>query len=277
MRATPQFFMMFRPSVLRSLMACFLAAASFNASAGSITFNLTLNGSRLTLTQQGGSSAYYPAVLRMLPDGKWQSLALASGMAAPAEMVSGANLDFIWPDARPLQSLTPFEQIQPMMVRFFDQAGVSLGQISFFNQPPPASETLQADYATGQLVIIPPVASASAIRSSWLLWPQEEGIAPIRKPVQFEHQLDQQPPARHIEWRSGMEKLRVDTGAAQPVAYLLHETAQGYVLQPLPGGGLQGNQQRSAWLNASKWFYGAAQLTATAAVLMLLLHFVRVR
>lgn len=279
MRTIQQYyFPVFRRSIFLSLMACFLAAASFNASAGNVTFNLTLTGSRLTLSQQGNSSAFYPAVLRMLPDGRWQPLALAPGEVRPAVMVAGAKLDFVWPEARLLQSLPPFERIQPMMVRFYDQAGVSFGQISFFNQPPPASETLQADYASGQLVIKPPAGSSSTILSSWLLWPQEEGIAPIRKPVQFEHQqADQQPPARHIEWRPGMEKLRIDTGAGQPTAVVLHETAQGYVLQSIPSGGLQGRQQRSAWLDASGWLYKAGIAAAVAAVLVLLLHFVRAR
>lgn len=262
-----------RRSVRRSLVACFLVVASFNAFAGSITFNLSLTGSTLTLTQQG-SSAFYPAVYRMLPDGQWQPLALAPGEVAPAEMAAGAHLDFVWPDMRPLESLPPFERIRPMMVRFFDQAGVSLGQISFFNQPPSASETVQASYATGQLVITPPAGASSTIRSSWLLWPQEDGIDPIRKPVQFEHH---QPPARHIEWRSGMEKLRVNTGGGQPGAFLLHETAQGYELQPLPSGDVQGKQQRSAWLDASQKFYWAGGLAAGLAVIVLLAHLIRAR
>lgn len=269
----------FRRPIFRCLLGCILAVISFNhAHAGNITFNLSLNGSKLTLTQQGNSTAFYPVVLRMLPDGKWQALTLFPGQIAPAEMVAGAHLDFVWPEKRALESLPPFERIQPMMVRFFDQAGVRLGQISFFNQPPPASETVQADYATGQLVITPPSGSGSAIRSSWLLWAQEEGIAPIRKPIQFDDpQLEQQPPARHIEWHSGMDKLRINTGAGQPAAMLFHETDQGYTLQSLPSGGLQGRQQRSAWLDASEKFYGAAKLTATAAALLLLLHFVWAR
>lgn len=275
MRTTSQYnFMMFRCSIFRSMMACFIALASLNAHAGNITFSMSLTGPRLTLSAQEGSSAFYPAVSRMLPDGSWQPLALAPGFVTPAVMVGGSQLEFVWPDARPLQSLPLFERIQPMMVRFFDQAGVSLGQISFFNQPPLASEKLQADYAAGQLVITPPAEASSTILSSWLLWSQEEGIAPIRTPIKFDLK---QPSARHIVWRPGMEKLRVDTGAGQPSAMLLHDTTQGYVLQVIPSGGLQGREQRSAWLDASAWFYGAGSLAASIAVLMLLLNFVRSR
>ena len=252
------------------MMACFLALATLNASAGNVTFNISLTGSILTLTQQGDSSGFYPVVLRMLPDGQWKPLDLAPGEVAPAEMGVGAQLDFVWPEARPLTSLPPFERIQPMMVRFFDQAGVGLGQISFFNQPPTASQTLKAGYASGQLVIEPP--PSSSIRSSWLLWPQEDGIEPIRYPVQFDQH--RQPPARHIEWRSGMGELSVNTGDGQPVAMLLHETEQGYTVQTISSGGVQGKQQRSAWLDAGRWFYGVGGLAAAAAAILIALHFV---
>ena len=255
-----------------------LTLLSFNVSAGNISYNLSLTDSRLTLTQQGDSSAFYPQVLRMLPDGQWQALALAPGATVPAEMMTGDHVDFVWPEARPLQSLPPFERIQPMMVRFFDQAGVSLGQISFFNQPPPATETLPVNYAVGKLEITPPAEADRTIVSTWVLWPQEDGIAPIRKAINFDSpRLDQQPPAQHIQWKAGMEKLLVNTGAGQPAAMLLHETTHGYTLQPLPSGGVQGKQQRAAWLGAGEWFYRVAKLTLTAAVLLSLFHAVRAR
>ena len=263
-----------RCSIGGILAATVLALASLSASAGDITFNLSLTGSTLRLTQQGSSSAFYPVVLRMLADGQWQPLAIAPGETAPAEMVAGDHLDFVWPEKRALQSLPPFERIQPMMVRFFDQAGVNLGQISFFNQPPVAGETLAAGYVNGQLEITPPADNPGAIRSSWLLWAQEEGITSILKPIRFDHQ---QPQARHIEWRSGMGKLRVATGAKLPESMLLHETAQGYTLQSLPGGFLQGEQQRAAWLDAGKWFYGASGLALVLAFGFLLHYVFRAR
>ena len=205
-------------------------------------------------------------------------LTLAPGAIMPAEMVAGDHVDFVWPETRPLQSLPPFERIQPMMVRFFDQAGVSLGQISFFNQPPPATERLAVNYSDGQLEMTPPAEADRTIVSTWLLWPQEDGIAPIRKAINFDSpRLDQQPPAQHIQWKAGMEKLLVNTGAGQPAAMLLHETTHGYTLQPLPSGGVQGKQQRAAWLDDGEWFYRLAKLTLTAAVLLSLLHVVRAR
>ena len=262
----------------RKSFALLLTLLSFNASAGNITYNLSLTNDRLTLTQQGNSSAFFPQVLRMLPTGQWQPLTVAPGEIMPAEMVAGDHVDFVWPEARPLQSLPPFERIQPMMVRFFDQAGVSLGQISFFNQPPPAAETLAVNYSDGQLEITPPPEADRTIVSTWVLWPQEDGIAPIRKAINFDSpRLDQQPPAQHIQWKAGMEKLLMNTGAGQPAAMLLHETTHGYTLQPLPSGGVQGKQQRAGWLDAGEWFYRVAKLALTAAVLLSLLHAVRAR
>ena len=256
----------------RLLHHCLIAGAVFvfspSVNAGNISFTISLTGTKLTITHQGGSLAYYPVVLRMLPDGQWQALDTMSGALPPADIGPGASLDWVWPEKRPLESLPSFERIQPMMVRFFDQAGVSFGQISFFNQPPAATETVQASYVNGKLVVKPP-ASSSGIRSSWLLWPQEDGIDPIRKPIQFAHS---QPAAMHIDWQSGARQVSVDTGAAGPIAKLLHETSTGYTLQSLAGGNLRGRQQRTAWLDAQQWFYGAAILAAFAAVLLVMLH-----
>lgn len=265
---------MLRCLLRHGLFACAVFIVSLDASAGNISFSLSLTGDKLTLTHQGDSVAYYPAVLRMMPDGKWEPLATMPGKAPPTELALGGSSEWLWPEMRPLQNLPSFERIRPMMVRFFDQAGVSFGQISFFNQPPAATETLQASYVDGKLVVTPPAVTHGAIRSSWLLWPQEDGIESIRKPIQFNHT---QPPAKHIDWHSGMEKVGVDTGAAQPGAMLLHETDQGYTLQSVLGSNLQGRQQRAAWLDAAQWFYGMGILAAALAVIMVLLHLVLLR
>lgn len=239
--------------------------------AGVISYSLSLTGTTLSLTQNGDSSAYYPAAFRLIPDGRWERLAPVPGKPPPAEMTPGMRFDVTWPETQPLESLSPLERLRPIMVRFFDQAGVSFGQISLFDQPPRATESLRAGYMDGLLSITPP-ADGGRIRASWILWPQEEGIAPIRSAVSFSHI---QPPARRIEWRSGMEPVRVATGGGQPVAILLHETAQGYTTQHVPGGGLQGRQQRAAWLDASSLFYRLAMVAATAAAIAILVRRIR--
>ena len=163
-----------------------------------------------------------------------------------------------------------------VMVRFFDQAGVGFGQISFFSAPPAAKTPLKAGYVNGALQIEPPDA-ASSIRASWVLWPQEDGIGPIRLPVRFEHRA---PPALRIDWRRQDRVLtRLDTGAGQPAVILLHETEQGYAQQFVPDGGLQGREQRAAWLDATPKFYAASLIALAIAlgtmVVQLLLRLLR--
>ncbi|MCX7176003.1 MAG: hypothetical protein NT159_19180 [Proteobacteria bacterium] len=244
------------------LMGCTAWLLSFAACAGTISFELALTGTTLTATSKGDSTAFYPAVFRMLADGRWERLAIIAGTQQPlAELLPGAHIDLIWPDLRSEQSLSPIERLRPLMVRFFDQAGVSFGQLSFMHTPPTANKLLQAAYADGQLTVSPP--AGGSIHATWILWPQEEGIAPIRRPVSFDQQ---QPPARRIEWQAGMDPLRMATGAAQPMAMLVHETTQGLFKQTVARGVVQGRQQRSAWLDAQIPFYVLAFLAAVLAV-----------
>jgi hypothetical protein len=237
---------------LRLMLVIIALMFSLSTFAGSLSFRLSLTGSQLTVINQGDSSAFYPAVFRMLRDGSWRQLKTSS---APAELEAGARLELTWPDLRLLEQMSEFERIQPVMVRFFDQAGVGFGQISFFRSPPAAKSVLKAKYVDGTLEIEPPDGGPS-IRASWVLCPLEEGIRPIRSPVRFEHR---QPPALRVDWgRQGGIPLRLDTGAGQPAAVLIHETEQGYVLQVVSGGGLQGREQRAAWLDAAPKFYVAS-------------------
>ena len=241
---------------LASLMLAVTALLfSQSALAGSMSFGLSVTGSELTLINQGSGSAFYPAVFRMLPDGSWAQLEASS---ARAELAAGARMELNWPEPRSPQQVSELDGMGLVMVRFFDQAGVGFGQISFFSAPPAAKTPLKTGYVDGALQIEPPDA-ASSIRASWVLWPQEDGIRPIRLPVRFEHRA---PPALRIDWlRKGSVLTRLDTGAGQPAVILLHETEQGYAQQFVPDGGLQGREQRAAWLDATPKFY-AASLTA---------------
>jgi hypothetical protein len=56
---------------------------------------------------------------------------------------------------------------------------------------------------------------------------------------------------------------------------LLHETAQGYALQLVPGGGLQGREQRAAWLDATPKLYVASLVTLAMAAFAMLVQFLR--
>ena len=262
----------------RALTMMFAAAAlllSLSSFAGSLSFRLSLTGSELTLINLGDSAAFYPAVFRMLPDGGWKPLDAAG---ATAQLAAGARRQFVWPDTGPPERLSELERMQPVMVRFFDQAGVGFGQISFFHAPPVAKAALKTRYVSGALQIEPPLGLPS-VRATWLLWAQEDGIGPIRLPVRFEHRPV---PALRIDWRrQGAAPFRLDTGAGQPAAILIHETEQGYSLQSVPGGGLQGREQRAAWLDAAPKFHAASLIALGIAlasmVFQLLLRFLRRR
>lgn len=241
------------------------------AQAASIYFDMALTGNTLKLTNQGDSTAFYPAVLRLLHDGRWEALALPAGLTQPAELLPGATLDWVWPASSPQQEAFALEAFRPVMVRFFDSAGTGFGQISFFTQPPAAATLLEAQYDNGLMTLEPPPADGSdVIRATWLLWPQEEGIAPLFGALAFEHR---QPPAQRIEWRAGMAPLSFDLGAGLPAVMLVHETSNGFTLQSVTGRGLQGAQQRSGWLNAKEILYTVA-VGIAAAVGILLLWFV---
>jgi hypothetical protein len=243
---------------------------SQSALAGSMSFGLSVTGSQLILTNQGNASAFYTAAFRMLSDGSWAQL---ETRRAPAELAPGAHLEFNWPDTRPLERMSELERMQPVMVHFFDQSGVGFGQIAFFSAPPAAKTELKAGYVNGALQIEPPPDSASSIRASWVLWPQEEGIKPILLPVRFAHRP---PPALRIDWRDqGRVPFQLDTGAGQPAVILLHETEQGYAQQYVPDGGLQGREQRAAWLDATPKFYAASLFALVFAAGAMVLQFLR--
>lgn len=257
-----------RASLLGLAFGFFLTALP--ATAGAIFFNLSLTQDRLVVTNLGNSSAFYPAAYRLLANGQWEPLQALPRQRTAAELAGNAQISFFWPTQPAKDQQRSPAALQPVMVRFFDQAGAGFGQISFFQQPPPVSEPLESFYHDGQLVIVPPATP----RTTWLLWAQEEGIGPLQAPVDFVHR---QPAAQRITWHAGDRPKAFDLGRGQPAAMLLHETAQGYELQVLSSGGRQGREQRAAWLDASSGFTIVSGCALGLAVLLLLWHAVHAR
>lgn len=249
------------------------------ATAADISFRLSKLPGKLTVTLQGDASAYYPVALRMMPDGRWNPLPPVTGSRIPVELTPNTSFDVEWPDTGSSKDPSPLERLQPVMVRFFEQDGVSLGQIAFFHEPATASQTLPAEYIDGSLLIDPAQIGREnkdrpeKIHASWILWPQEDGVAPLGSAVHFEHH---QPAALHIDWRTVSGKLKVDTGQGQPDALLLHETTQGLAIQRIAGT-TTSRQPLPAWINASSLFYRLAILLAVVALLVLLSNLVRSR
>lgn len=254
--------MLHRSRFRRGLLLAALSVCACAAHAGNISFNLALTGTRLALINTGDSVAFFPGALTMQADGRWQPLSPPTGQQGLTQLPPGERMELVWPDARPLENLSALEHLRPTMVRFFDQAGVGFGQISFFTTPPAAAASVIADYAHGVLRLLPP--RGEAIRATWVLWPREEGISGIRGALKGDDIV--QPPAQRIVWRPDAKAARVFTGAALPPVVLIHETAQGYRLQKVAAGWPGGKQQRSPWLEASRVFYALALAFAAMAV-----------
>jgi hypothetical protein len=241
----------------------------FSAQAGNISFNLSINGDKLTLSNQGDSAAFEPSVLRLLDNGRWEVLQPVPGVRPPFEMKPQMQYQLTWPERAAPAGPTSLETLRPVMVRFFDQAGAAFGQISFFNQPQTVSDdlTLQARYVDGRLHIAPP--KNPTLKASWLLWPQEEGIAALTHPVTT---APPQPDALRIEWRPDSGTQVLDLGKGMPTAFLLHETAQGLQSQVILTGRTPGRQQRADWLNFGATFRNSALVALLAGLALLPWH-----
>lgn len=225
--------------------------------AGEVSFRLTRKGDLLHVVNLGDSAAYYPSLMRLQAEGAWEVLPRPGGEAEAAQLLPGAAMEWSWPQTR---ADRPLAASLAVMVRFFDSAGVGIGQVSFLNRPPPATQPLVAAYHGGKLEIQPP-AAGQEIRATWVLWGQDEGIRPLAGGVRFEHD---QPPARRIEWHPGTPSQRLELGQGLPSAALLHETAPGVGLQLVPGAGMRGKEQRAWWLGKDRLFYLLALLCGLA-------------
>lgn len=237
-------------------------AALSPASAGQILFRLGVDGGELTVTNGGDSSAFQPEAFRLLADGHWSPLPPAAS-AAPSELPPGASFKSLWSNARPPRA-AGLESFRILLVRFFDEAGAGSGQLAFLDEPPPAPSRVEARYRDGLLSIRPP--SDPSIRATWVLWAQADGIRALAKPVAFEHR---QPDARRLAWEPGSRPARLDLGAAEPPATLLHETSDGLVLQHVAAGRGGERRQRAAWLSARRRLFGLASFLALAGLALL--------
>jgi hypothetical protein len=254
-------------ALLRMTFLPFLLLA-LSAQAGNISFNLSINGNTLTLSNQGDSPAFGPSVLRLLDNGHWEVLQPAPGVKAPLEFKPQAQYQLTWPQRPAPASATSLETLQPVMVRFFDQAGADFGQISFFNQPQPAGDDLrlEAGYVDGRLRVAPP--KNPDLKASWLVAAHEEGIAGLTDALSPKSQPD----AVRIEWPASGEVRHFDLGRGMPVVFLIHETTQGLRSQVVVSGRVPGRQQRATWLDRSKQFSIAALAALLAGAALLAWH-----
>lgn len=227
---------------LRCLLGGLLLLAMSVAQAGNIFFNFTIGHGRLALTNLGDSPAYYPVVYRLGVSGIWEELPPV-GTVAPAELGSGARTELRWLPPVGNAAAHPLAATQPLLIRFFDQAGADFGQIAFLNPPPQGEQSLFAEYRDGLLHIRPPGGAGT----SWLLWARQEGIEPLHGSLSLEQR---QPGVRRIDWQVGMPTQQFDLGAAQPDAVLIHQTAEGLRMQTIARGMGAGSEQQRGWWRA---------------------------
>jgi hypothetical protein len=236
-----------------------LLASLSSAFAGNITFTFELRDNQCVVVNKGDSAAYYPVVLQLGRDGQWLPLNAA---ARPAELLPGGTLTADLGDV-PAGAKSDISSLRVVMIRFFDQAGVSFGQVSALRSPPQSRYAVKSGYADGRLTLEAPPKD-SGIRATWVLAPFEEGIRPISGALPFTYN---QPPATRIEWQQ-KRSAEIDTGAALPVAMLLHETADGVTLQIVQAPRTKKIEQRTAWLYMRRFFYSAAAFFGLCGILL---------
>lgn len=243
--------------------------------AGTINFSFELRDNRCVVVNRGDSLAYYPAIFKLGHDGRWTALKTDR---QPAELQPGGTLTITLEETSALNSsmgvgtgtvnfsntstLSNIDSLYPVMIRFFDQSGVSFGQVSLLRSPPESAYTVRAAYRGNRFRMYSP-ADKNKIQATWVLAPFEEGIAPIFRPMTFTHS---HPAATRIDWKQ-QKKADVEIGTTRPAVFLLHETPDGLRLQSVKYIGAIIVQQRTAWLTMRKPLYGTALGCALCALL----------
>lgn len=251
-----------------------------SATAGTIKFDFTLTDNRCVVVNRGDSSAYYPTLFQLDSAGQWIELKVES---QPTELPSGTAVTVSLIGSSPSaptnsanngknnlnskNKKTNLENLQILMIRFFDQSGVSFGHIVLLHPPPESNFKIAARYLHGNLQLKSPV-DKNKIRATWVIAPFEEGISPIFKPLTFKHR---QPATTKIEWNK-KELVEVETGAGLPEVILLHETLDDLTQQKVAKSGGAKKAQRTAWLNMRRPFYLLGLLSGLSGIIFTLLR-----
>lgn len=237
-----------------------LCSLSLGASAGSISFRLSLQSQQLTLSNAGNSTAFYPTVFTIEAD-KWTPLFPPIGARTQTQLAPGESAEFVWPVSQAKNKGDRLIDIRPYLVRYFDQAGVGFSRIFFFNPPPDASSKLQVRRLDRTIEIMRP--ESDTVRSTWVLWARQGGIADIGAGFAVEAV---RPSAKRIDWSQGASSVLVYTGPVHESITLVHATPQGYRLQIAKLEDEIDMRQRSRWLDWGALFYALAFCLFAAAI-----------
>lgn len=243
------------------LLLCFFIIILFVSPsfAGTINFHFEQQGGQCIIVNRGDCAAYYPAIYQLGSDGQW--LFLKPGhqqtMLPPGESISAVLVPIP-------TSTTAADLSYPLiiLIRFFDEAGVSFGQMAPLRPPAKAIHKINAIYTGGKLRLAAP-SKHSGIIATWVIAPFEEGVTPIIKTQDFTHR---QPSAVRIGWK-GQKTAEISTGAALPAAILLHESPSALSMQTIVKGRPK-QPHRAAWLNRKRTFYWSAMLCAILGAIL---------
>jgi hypothetical protein len=241
-----------------------LACPRLPAYAGSIFFDLALSEDQLTLTNRGDSSAYYTAAARLLSSGEWVPISPAAGETPSAQLEPASGINFKWGAEASTEASYAVAELGPILLSFYDQAGGRFEQITFLHPPPLTSDAPRIDYKDGVMTLhAPNEFNNTAMKESWLLWTQSEGLEKRTGDLNFNHK---QKHAKKIHWSSGMKmELKVGKGVTEVIA--LNEKNGSYIMQKLEvtpeGKRLIGIDARNIF-----WATGAGLLIASAALFL---------
>lgn len=230
------------------------------AFAGTITLDFERRNDLCVVVNHGDSSAYFPVMYQLGRNGQWLVLQTEPQQA---ELLPGGTVTARLTPLAATATKSDLDYFQIVLIRFFDQAGVSFGKAVTLRPPPEGGYALHARYAGRRLRFGAPPAK-SAIGATWVVAPWEEGIAPIFSAQPFTHF---QPAAPRIDWHH-QQSATIDIGAAQPAVLLFHETSDGLTLQRVQKRGARIKQQRTAWLTMRRPFYITAALCGLCGLLL---------
>ena len=248
-----------------TLIGCILILFAWagSAIAGNITLNFELRDKKCFIANRGDSTAYYPVVTELDSSGQW--IPLKTDLHSSELLPGGSISTELAPSAGPANGPPDITALRIVMAGFFDQAGVSFGQVAVLRSPPASDYKIKAAYSGKHLQLAVP-AGTNNIQATWVIAPREEGIAPALGPQSFTYN---QPPATRIDWKK-TSHAEIETGAALPSVMLVHETPGGFALQTVQKGKIKKSEQRTLWLNFKRPFYIMAALLGICGIFLLL-------
>ena len=239
-------------------LACFIFAPSI-ALSGTVSFSVDFAPNEVVLTNTGSEAAYRLSMWTLDGSEKWQRVPVLLGNAdylEPQQLIRGR---------RQLSGATSGLALgDPLLVMLFDKAGSRIVQLAWRQAPAAALTALPTQRQGSQLVIAGATASAANIVATYGITVPYAGVARLAQG--FAVGEPPPDPLRHL-WALG-PAMKLDTGAAQAGAWLVHQTASGELqLQTVVDGKARGFEQVPAWLtwvrrHGARYVQGLAGLGA---------------